>query len=281
MKLTRRKFIARTTLTIAGPTLLAQLEAAKRAQVRVGSCMIGLPEAKEAGLDGVEVRVSRKPEDRLEISEPAVRAKLKEQMRQTGLPVVSLMMGILNQAPLASDPRGPAWLEQSIDAAHDLGAKVILVAFFGKGDLLDADGKVKQQDVDVVVQRLRDAAPRAGKAGVILAIENTLPATENMRILDRVGHNSVQCYYDVYNTGVTKGYDVPAEIRLLKNRIVQVHFKNGPQYLDERKQFFEAAVAALNEIGYNGWIILETSSPSKNPVADARRNADFLRRLFA
>jgi len=39
----------------------------------------------------------------------------------------------LNSNPLATDPRGPAWLEQSIDAAKDLGAKVILVAFSAGG----------------------------------------------------------------------------------------------------------------------------------------------------
>jgi len=177
--------------------------------------------------------------------------------------------------------RGPSWLEQSIDAARDLGAKVILVAFFSKGDLLDADGKVKKQDVDVVVQRLRDAAPRAKKAGVILAIENTLPATENIRILDRIGHDSVKVYYDVFNTGVSKGYNVPAELRLLKHRVAQVHFKNGPQYLEDRKGYFEPIVAALKDIKYNGWIVLETSNPSKNPVADTRRNAEFVRRLLA
>ena len=61
-------------------------------------------------------------------------------MKQTGLVISSFMMGLLNSNPLASDPRGPAWLEQSIDAAKDLGAGVILVAFFGKGSLLDGDG---------------------------------------------------------------------------------------------------------------------------------------------
>ncbi len=243
--------------------------------------MISLPEAKQVGLDGVELRVGKKPEDRLEIADPDVRRGYKEQMQQTGLVVPSLMMGILNQAPLASDPRGPAWFEQTIDAAADLGAKVILVAFFGKGDLLDEAGTVKQQDVDVVVQRLRDAAPRAKAAGLTLAIENTLPATENMRILDRVSHDSVKVYYDVFNTGVTKGYDVPKELRLLKDRVAQVHFKNNPQYLDERKGYFEPIVAALRDINYRGWIVLETTSPSKDAVADARRNAEFTRRLLA
>jgi len=281
MNLTRREFITRTALTAAGAAWLTKLQAAEPARIRLGSCAISLPEAKQAGLEGVELRVGKVPADRLEIADETVRRGYKEQMQQTGLVVPSLMVGILNSAPLASDPRGPSWLEQSIDAARDLGAKVILVAFFSKGDLLDADGKVKKQDVDVVVQRLRDAAPRAKKAGVILAIENTLPATENIRILDRIGHDSVKVYYDVFNTGVSKGYNVPAELRLLKHRVAQVHFKNGPQYLEDRKGYFEPIVAALKDIKYNGWIVLETSNPSKNPVADTRRNAEFVRRLLA
>ena len=75
------------------------------------------------------------------------------------------MMGLLNTYPLASDPRAPAWLEQAIDAAKDLKAKVILVAFFGKGDLRSADGNIKQADVNVVIQRLRAAAPRRESRG--------------------------------------------------------------------------------------------------------------------
>ncbi|MBM4023555.1 MAG: TIM barrel protein, partial [Planctomycetes bacterium] len=132
-----------------------------------------------------------------------------------------------------------------------------------------------------VVERIRAAAPRARSAGVTLAIENTLPATENLRILERIGHDSVKIYYDVFNTGVVKGYDVPKELRLLKDLVAQVHFKNGGAYMDERKGYFEPIVAALNDINYAGWIVLETSNPSKNPVADTRRNVEFVRRLYS
>ncbi len=280
-QMNRREFLARsTTLAAASCAWVAALHAATPARPRIGSCTIGLPEAKQAGLDGAEVRVGPVA-DHLQIADKAVRQSYKDQMRETGLVIPSVVLGILNSAPLATDPRGPAWLEQTIDAAADLGAKVILVAFFSKGDLLDADRKVKQKDVDVVVERIRAAAPRAKAASVTLAIENTLPATENIRILDRIGHDSVKVYYDVYNTGVTKGYDVPAELRLLKDRVAQVHFKNGPQYLEDRKGYFEPIVAALNDIRYSGWIVLETSNPSKAPVADTRRNAEFIRRLYA
>ena len=105
-------------------------------------------------------------------------------------------------------------------------------------------------------------------------------AAENQRILDRIGHAAVQVYYDVYNLGVTRGYDVPAEIRSLKGRIAEFHFKNGPQFLGEGKLQFEPIAEAIKEIDYRGWIVLETSSPTKNPIADARRDGQFVRRLF-
>jgi sugar phosphate isomerase/epimerase len=279
----RRSFLKYSTAALAGVSLsrVATTYAAKPACPRIGSCMINsLTEAKQAGLDGVEIKFDPKA-TRCEFADESVRLSYKAQMRETGLVIPSISMNILNWVPLASDPRAPLWLDQTIDAAADLGAKVILLAFFIKGDLLDANRKVKQKDVDLVVERLRAAAPRAKSAGVTLAIENTLPATENLRILERIGHDSVKIYYDVFNTGVVKGYDVPKELRLLKDLVAQVHFKNGGAYMDERKGYFEPIVAALNDINYAGWIVLETSNPSKNAVADTRRNAEFVRQLYA
>jgi sugar phosphate isomerase/epimerase len=284
MNITRRTFFRHTTAALAGTTLLPSFPDARaadaEAKIRIGACVVGLEQARRAGLEGVEVRVGDAAQ-RLSIADPEVRARYKEQMQQTGLPVCSLMMGLLNSHPLASDPRAPAWLEQSIDAARDLGARVILVAFFGNGDLLSADGKVKEAAVDVVVERIKAAAPRAKDAGVILGIENYLDGEQNARILDRIDHDAVQVYYDVYNTGTTKGHNVPADIRLLQGRIAQFHFKNGREYLDADEAKFEPIAAAIQEIAYQGWIVLETSSPSKDAVADAKRNGDYVRSLFA
>ena len=191
------------------------------------------------------------------------------------------MMGLFNGYPLATDPRASAWIEQSIDAAHDLGAQVILLAFFSKGDLLDANERVKEADVDEAVKRIKAAAPRAKDAGVILGIENYLNGEQNARILDRINHESVRLYFDVYNTGTTKRHNVPADIKLLQGRIAQFHFKNGDKYLDDEKAKFEPIAATIKEIGYKGWLVLETSSPSQNAVADAKRNGDYLRSHFA
>jgi sugar phosphate isomerase/epimerase len=186
--------------------------------------------AKAAGLDGIEVGVGGAA-DELDIAKQSTRDNYKRQMEKTGLKISSFMMGLLNSYPLASDPRGPRWLEQSIDAAKDLGAHTILVAFFGKGSLGNAK-KPKKADIDVVVERVKAAAPRAGAAGVFLGLENTLSAQQNAEILDRINNPAVRIYYDVGNlTG--QGYDVPAEIRFLKERIAIFHFKDGGSYLGE------------------------------------------------
>jgi len=277
--ITRRGLLATAAagaaMTAIDPRLL---EGAEEKPIRVGSCAIGLLQAKQAGLDGVEVGAGG-PADTLPIADPKTRQRYKDQMKETGLVVSSIMMSVFNSCPLASDPRGPAWLEQTIDAAKDLGAGVILVAFFGKGSLGNASN-LKKADVDVVVERLKAAAPRARDAGVILGIENTLNAQQNAEILQRIDSPAVKIYYDCYNLA-GQGYDVAAEIRFLKERIAIFHFKNGPDYLDNGKVKFEPYVQAIKEIGYRGWIVLETSSPSKDPVADARRNAEYVRKLFA
>lgn len=280
MPFTRRQFVKSSAAALTSAVFLPPAaQAAGYPGIKVGACVVGLEGAKQAGLDGVQVGVG-KAADILEISQPETRAAYNAQMQATGLPICSFMTGLFNQFPLATDPRGPSWLEQSIDAAKDLGVKNILVAFFSKGDL-QSDKQIKEAEFAAVVKRLKQAAPRAKDAGVTLALENLLSADQNLRLLDAVGHESVSIYYDVFNTGKLQKYDSPAEIRKLKGRISQVHYKNRPHYLDEDRPYFEAVTAALKEINYGGWIVLEASCPSKDKVADARRNGAFIRSLFA
>ena len=117
MRLTRRSFLRTSTATLSAAALAPSLvRAAPTAAIKLGSCSLSLEKAKEAGLEGVQVWAGGEA-DELDIFKPATRAKYKEQMKATGLPVCSFMMGLLNQFPLATDPRGPAWLSQ-IGRAH-------------------------------------------------------------------------------------------------------------------------------------------------------------------
>jgi len=282
MILTRRGFLAGTAAGLAGAALARELMAAEGipAKIRIGARHFGgnLENAKKAGLEGVEVGVGG-PADKLQIADPARREKIKEQMKATGVVVSSLSMDLLNGNPVATDPRGPAWLEQCIDAAKDLGAIGILVPFFGgQSSLHDGKGLIKER-VDALVGRMKEAAPKAKAAGVCLGLENTCSAKQNLEILDLIASDGVGVYYDIGNS-TGGGYDVPAEIRELKSRICMFHFKDGGSYLGEGKVKMEPVGEALKAIDYKGWIVLETSCPSKDAVADCKRNADFIRKLL-
>jgi len=289
MGVTRREFVASTVGGLAVVSLAGESNAAaaEKPRIRVSACDWslgaggpgGLDVAKRCTLDGLEVSPGG-PADKLQIADAAYRGQLKAKAKETGIAVSSVALGLLNGCPLATDPRGPAWLEQSIEATADLGATNILLAFFGAGDLRKNDRELKADAVDTVVQRLKDAAPKAEKAGVVLGLENYLTAKQNRAILDRVGSPAVQVYYDARNS-TDVGHDAPAEIRELKGRLCQIHFKDGDNYLGEGKVKWEAVRDALNDIAYKGWLVLETACPSKDRDADFTRNAAFVRKLFA
>ena len=48
---------------------------------------------------------------------------------------------------------------------------------------------------DETVRRLKEAAPKAEKAGVTLGVESWLSAEDSMRMFDRVGSPAVKVYY--------------------------------------------------------------------------------------
>ncbi len=287
MSITRREFLTRTAGGVAGAMVASKWGIAEetRPKLRLSACDWslraggpgGLEIAKRVGLDGLEVSAGE-PAETLQIADPEYRRQYKENVEKTGIVVSSTAMGLLNNAPLATDPRGPAWLEQTIKATKDLDAKVMLLAFFGEGDLRHRR-ELKTDAVDVVVERLKDAAPKAEKAGVILGLENTLSAKDNMAILDRIQSDAVRVYYDTGNSTYNR-YDVPAEIRELNDRICQFHFKDGQHYLGQGRVKMEPIAEAIHAIDYKGWIVLETAIPSEDRDADFKKNAQYVRNLL-
>jgi sugar phosphate isomerase/epimerase len=116
---------------------------------------------------------------------------------------------------------------------------------------------------------------------VILGLEDTISAEDNVRIMDRARSKAVLVYYDIGNS-TNNGFDSVAEIRWLgASRICQIHLKDNPHYLGEGKIDFPAVIRAIAGIGFQGFANLETSAPSKSIEKDMARNLAFVRRLMA
>ena len=105
-----------------------------------------------------------------------------------------MAMAVLNQIPYSSDPRAEQWVVDSLDVMKKMGQRVMLLAFFGKGDI-----KGKKDLQDEVIRRLKKVAPKSEDAGVILGLETWLDVDDHLRIIDAVKSPAVQVYYDTAN----------------------------------------------------------------------------------
>jgi L-ribulose-5-phosphate 3-epimerase len=288
MKLTRRQMLSRSvqaTAAFALTSSLAPLLAApEKRYFKIGACdwSIGkmgdpaaLQVAREIGLDGVQVSPGTAA-DNLRLRKAERQQQYHEAVKATGVAVASLAIGELNEVPYKSDPRTVEWVSDCIDVCKALGCRTILLAFFGKGDL-----RGDKAGVDEVVQRLKAVAPKAEKAGVSLGIESWLSAEDHMGIIQRVGSAAVQVYYDVANS-TERGYDIFKEIRWLgRKHICEMHLKENGCLLGQGKIDFKKVRAALDDIGYSGWMQIEGAVLQGGQMLESYiANRKFLRTIF-
>ncbi len=231
--------------------------------------------AQDIGLDGVEVSFGQ-PDDKYDLRKAENREKYQAEAKKHGVEICSLAMGILNQVPYATSPEAEQWVLDCIDVMPKLNQKVVLLAFFSNGDL-----KGKKDMQDAAIARLKKAAPKAEAAGVVLGVESYLNADEHLRILDAVDSPAVKVYYDVANMN-KMGYDVYKEIRQLgRDRICQIHCKENGYLLGQGKIDFPKVKEAVDEIGWQGWLIVEGAVPKGGDMFESYvKNQKLLRSIF-
>jgi len=229
--------------------------------------------AKRIGLDGVQVDFGRSDTE-LPLFDTKRQQAILQAAEQNGLEVASLAMGVLNNIPYKSDARAERWVDQAIDVCQAMGTDIILLAFFGKGDLLN-----DPQGMDVTVNRLKNVASKAEKAGVTLAIESWLNAQQHLDIIDRVGSSAVKVYYDVGNSDL-KGYDIYQEIRVLGRHICQFHAKDYDDLYGKGSIDFPRVREAMDAIGYRGWLVMEGIKMPLGTEESCRYDANYLRTVF-
>ncbi len=291
--LTRREMMAQSArLAAAGLALEAgfadsplpgsRLALARGAGFRIGACdwTLGkktdpsaLEVAKKLGLDGIQVDLGS-PKDDLPLRKPEVQQKYLEVRKETGVAIASLAIGALNEVPLKSDPRAAQWVSESVDICKVFGVSVVLLAFFSKGDLRD-----DKEGTEVVIERLKEVAPKAEKARVTLGVESWLSAEQHMQILDRVGSPAVQVYYDVGNSQ-RRGYDIFKEIRSLGKHICEFHAKDNDDLYGKGTMNFPEVRRAMDDIGYRGWIQIEGTKLPLGPEESVRYDLEYLRGVF-
>jgi len=244
--------------------------------LKLGANPDALPLAKRIGFDGVQVSFGRRIVDgKMPLDDPQTISRYLSLSGEHGIPIDGTCVDRLHDNGLKSDKLAVKWVLDSIRLTSALRASVLLLPFFGKWAIENPDER------NAVGDALREVAPEAAKAGVILGMEDTLSAEDNVRIMDRAKSKNVSVYYDVGNS-TQAGFDVVKEIRWLgKDRICQFHLKDNPHYLGEGTISFPRVMEAIRDIGFTGAANLETDTHAGSDVeADMRRNLAYIRRTI-
>lgn len=219
----------------------------------------------------------------------AARHALRQQARDAGIAWTSLCMNAHWVFNLASpDVRirdvGVSLLIDALDLAQDLGASAILVP-----------GCDQPQSPEDRWELFRDGVmrgvARAEQVGVCLALEAVgkpflFDTARLLQMVEACGASrALGVYLDVGNS-TGGGMDPAAEIRAAGARATLVHVKDwNPDERTDRKLGAGAvdmvsSLAALREIGYDGYLVVELPPDPADPDAVARHSVQFLKEIL-
>jgi len=215
----------------------------------------------ELGYDGVEV-----PFTDLGVLDAAATRRACE---KAGLGLTACCV-LVPGANLCSDEltqrqAGLERLRQMIDLAAEMGGEAVAGPLYSPVGHLT--GRARTADEwKWCTEGLAAAAEYAGKAGILLAIEplnrfetyvlNT--AGDAARMVDEVGSPSLKVQFDTFHANIEEK-DTAAAIRATAGRLGHFHASESDRGVPGTGQVrWAEAFAALKEIGYDGWVTIES-----------------------
>lgn len=233
--------------------------------------------AKKIGFDGIEYCIGGDYKTSL-LWQSDGPERLKALADKDGMEISSLSPGVFASLnPVIPEPEkrveGQKMLSDTIQICSKLNTNLILVPMFPR-DIADW----KDETWDMLVDGFKPLVEVAAKHEVILALETTFNADQLLMIIDRVGSEYIKVYYDTANCA-NRGFDVPAELRQLNKQIGMIHIKDTDgKMLGEGRVDFNGVRQAIRDIGYDGYLVLETPS-GDDPKIAAARNLGFTKSL--
>jgi L-ribulose-5-phosphate 3-epimerase len=237
--------------------------------------------AREIGLDGIQVSVQYPTDGSPTLRDPATQADFKRTALDNGIQICSLAIGSPGKLrlPLHTNPAAAILLVEAVEIARNLGTNNILVPILGDSHI----DMTNASQVATFVAMMKEVARYAEKHGVVVGIEDWISAEDNIKLLDAIGSDYIAVYYDAHNIVARKATnDIYAEPKMLGKRINQVHVKNADMLLSTSggRIDWPRMAQQFYDIGYRGWYVLETNSPTKDLVADTRANIEYVRKTF-
>ncbi|MEI6193956.1 MAG: sugar phosphate isomerase/epimerase family protein [Verrucomicrobiota bacterium] len=239
--------------------------------------------AKDIGADGVEVDMgSLGQRDTFEnqLTNAVLRQQFLDKAHDLGLGIPSLAMSGFYGQSFAERPTVPRMVQDCVDLMKQMNVKIAFLPLGVKCDLTKFPGLRP-----VIVERLKAAGKQAEAAGVVIGVETSLSAADEVKLLDEIGSPAIKSYFNFANA-IQNGRDLTSELRTLgKERLCQIHCtdEDGAWLQNDPKIDMPKVKQTLDDLGWSGWLVIERSRDAKDPRNvkwNFSANAAYLQSVF-
>ncbi|MCU7551906.1 sugar phosphate isomerase/epimerase [Chitinophagaceae bacterium LB-8] len=226
---------------------------------------------KELGADGVEVDMgglgNRETFDN-KLSDPVTRQQFLDKAKELNLEICSLAMTGFYAQSFATRPTYNRMIQDCIETMKAMNVKVAFLPLGIQGDL-----KKNPELRPAIVERLKVAGKMAEEAGVVIGIETSLSAKEEVQLLKEIGSPAIKIYFNFSNP-LKEGRDLCKELRILgRERICQIHCtdEDGVWLQNNTRLDMKKVKKTLDKMKWRGWLVIERSRDAKEPT-NVRKN---------
>lgn len=242
-----------------------------------------LPLAKSIGADGLEVDMgglgTRETFDNKLVID-SIRKQYLDKAAELHLEICSIAMTGFYAQSFATRPTALKAVQDCITTMKLLNVKTAFLPLGVQGDL------VKHPELrPTIVERLQAVGKMAVAAGVVIGIETSLSATEEVQLLQEIGSPGIKIYFNFANP-LKEGRDLYKELTILgRDRICMIHCTNKDSvWLQYDPQINMNKVKhTLDSMKWKGWLVIERSRDASKPKdvqGNYGANTAYLKSIF-
>lgn len=241
--------------------------------------------AKEIGADAVEMDMgglgNRETFDSKFVNGDTASVRVwNEKMAETGVRISSIAMSGFYGQSFAERPTYKKMVTDCIEVMKTFDVQVAYLPLGTKCDL------VKYPELrPAIVERLRWAGEQVDKINGIIAVETSLSAEEEKKLLDEVGNRNIKIAFNFANA-IKNGRDISKELKTLgRDNIGEIHASNTDGHWIENDPEIDLPKIkeTLDNMHWKGWLIVERSRDTTdvhNVVKNYGANVAYLKKVF-
>ena len=239
--------------------------------------------ASELKADGIELDMgglgNRETFDS-KLADPVEVKKFKDKSKEFNVGISSIAMSGFYGQSFAKRETVKRMVQDCIDAMKTMNVKVAYLPLGNQCDL-----RKNPELRPIIIERLQWAAKQVAKIGGVIAIETTLDASAERKLLKDIGCKQIKSSFN-FSNAIENKKDISEELLILgKKNLAQIHASNTDGFWLENDKAIDMPKIkkTLDEMKWSGWLIVERSRDTTqvhNVKANYGANVAYLKKIF-